>query len=162
MAGLTHASPSVEAAPVAASGKRRFSPGRDALRRFLRHRMAAASILVLALLALSIVLGPLLWRIPINEIDFTARLAPPSWEHPFGTDDLGQDLLARMIYGGRISLAVGFAAMGVALIVGIVVGALAGNTVVLYFAGATIILSAIFTLATAARSLMAPTQEQAG
>ena len=114
MAGLTHASPSVEAAPVAASGKRRFSPGRDALRRFLRHRMAAASILVLALLALSIVLGPLLWRIPINEIDFTARLAPPSWEHPFGTDDLGQDLLARMIYGGRISLAVGFAAMGVA------------------------------------------------
>ena len=128
MAGLTHASPSVEAAPVAASGKRRFSPGRDALRRFLRHRMAAASILVLALLALSIVLGPLLWRIPINEIDFTARLAPPSWEHPFGTDDLGQDLLARMIYGGRISLAVGFAAMGVALIVGIVVGALAGTS----------------------------------
>ena len=68
------------------------------------------------------------WRIPINEIDFTARLAPPSWEHPFGTDDLGQDLLARMIYGGRISLAVGFAAMGVALIVGIVVGALAGTS----------------------------------
>ena len=71
-------------------------------------------MVVLALLALAILLGPLLWRVPINEIDFTARLSPPSWEHPFGTDDLGQDLLARMLYGGRISLAVGFAAMAVA------------------------------------------------
>ena len=50
----------------------------------------------------------------------------PSWRHPFGTDDLGQDLLARMIYGGRISLAVGFAAMIVATLVGVVIGAVAG------------------------------------
>jgi peptide/nickel transport system permease protein len=50
----------------------------------------------------------------------------PSWAHPFGTDDLGQDLLARMIYGGRISLAVGLAAMVVAIIVGVIIGALAG------------------------------------
>src|SRR5262245_51903104 len=127
MAGLTHASPSVEAAAAPASRKRRFSPGRDALRRFLRHRLAAASVVVLALLALAIVAGPWLWPIPINEIDFTARLSPPSWEHPFGTDDLGQDLLSRMIYGGRISLAVGFAAMAVALFAGIVIGALAGS-----------------------------------
>jgi peptide/nickel transport system permease protein len=64
--------------------------------------------------------------VPIDEIDFTARLSPPSAAHPFGTDDLGQDLLARMIYGGRISLAVGFAAMIVATIVGTFVGAIAG------------------------------------
>ena len=83
-----------------------------------RHRLATVSVVVLALLALSILVGPLLWRVPINEIDFTARLSPPSWDHPFGTDDLGQDLLSRMIYGGRISLAVGFAAMAVALFVG--------------------------------------------
>jgi peptide/nickel transport system permease protein len=106
----------------------RFSPGREALRRFRRHRLAAASVVVLALLAAAILLGPSLWPIPINDIDFTARLAPPSWDHPFGTDDLGQDLLARMIYGGRISLAVGFAAMAVGLFVGTVIGAIAGSS----------------------------------
>ncbi len=126
MAGLTHVSPSVEATVAPAAGRRRFSPGRDALRRFARHRLATISVVVLALLALSILVGPLVWRVPINEIDFTARLSPPSWDHPFGTDDLGQDLLSRMLYGGRISLAVGFAAMAVALFVGIVIGAIAG------------------------------------
>src|SRR2546430_10734480 len=80
--------------------------------------MAVASVVILALLASAVLLGPLIWRVPINEIDFTARLSPPSWQHPFGTDDLGQDLLARMLYGGRISLAVGFAAMGGAIIAG--------------------------------------------
>ncbi|HSS82419.1 MAG TPA: ABC transporter permease, partial [Reyranella sp.] len=74
----------------------------------------------------AVLLGPFAWRMPINEIDFTARLSPPSWEHPFGTDDLGQDLLARMLYGGRISLAVGFAAMAVAIIVGTLIGAISG------------------------------------
>src|SRR6201994_862009 len=126
MAGLTHASPSVEAAVVTAAPKRRFSPGRDAFRRFRRHRMAALSVLVLGLLALAILIGPWLWQVPINEIDFTARLSPPSWDHPFGTDDLGQDLLSRMIYGGRISLAVGFAAMAVGLFFGTVIGSIAG------------------------------------
>ncbi|MGJ4926945.1 ABC transporter permease [Bradyrhizobium sp. HKCCYLS2038] len=128
MAGLTHASPSVETAAAPAAKKRRFSPGRDAVRRFLRHRLAAVSIVVLALLAFAIIVGPWIWRVPINEIDFTARLAAPSWEHPFGTDDLGQDLLSRMIYGGRISLAVGFAAMAVGLFVGVVIGSVAGNS----------------------------------
>jgi peptide/nickel transport system permease protein len=126
MAGLTHASPIVEAAPSLAHRKRRFSPWREAWRRFSRHRLAAISVAVLALLALSILVGPLLWPVAINDIDFTARLSPPSWDHPFGTDDLGQDLLARMIYGGRISLAVGFAAMAVAMLFGTVVGAIAG------------------------------------
>jgi len=106
--------------------ERRFSPGRDALRRFRRHRLAAVSVIVLTLLALAILIGPLLWRVPINEIDFTARLSAPSWDHPFGTDDLGQDLLSRMLYGGRISLAVGFAAMAVGLVAGTIIGAIAG------------------------------------
>jgi peptide/nickel transport system permease protein len=126
MAGLTHASPITDAALLPQKGERRFSPRRDAVRRFRRHRLAAVSVVVLGLLALAILVGPLLWRVPINEIDFTARLAPPSWDHPFGTDDLGQDLLSRMIYGGRISLAVGFAAMAVGLFCGTVIGAIAG------------------------------------
>jgi len=126
MAGLTHVSPSVEAALPAAPRERRFSPGREAFRRFRRHRLAAISVMILTLLALAILAGPLIWRVPINEIDFTARLSPPSFDHPFGTDDLGQDLLARMLYGGRISLAVGFAAMAVALVAGTIIGAIAG------------------------------------
>jgi len=105
---------------------RRFSPGHEAWRRFLRHRLAAVSAVILLLLALAILIGPFIWRVPINDIDFTARLSGPSWQHPFGTDDLGQDLLARMLYGGRISLAVGFAAMSVGLVAGTIIGSIAG------------------------------------
>ena len=84
------------------------------------------SVAVLAALVLAVLLGALLWPVAIDEIDFGAMLQGPSAAHPFGTDDLGQDLLARMIYGGRISLAVGFAAMLVATVAGILVGSLAG------------------------------------
>jgi ABC-type amino acid transport system permease subunit len=103
-----------------------LSPAREAWRRFRRHRLAVISIAVLLLLVIGIAIGPLLWRTPIDDIDFGAQLAGPSWTHPFGTDDLGQDLLARMIHGGRVSLAVGVAAMLVAVIVGVVIGAIAG------------------------------------
>jgi peptide/nickel transport system permease protein len=88
--------------------------------------MAVAGMVVLGLMVLAILVGPLLWRTPINEIDFSAKLQPPTGVHPFGTDDLGQDLLARMLYGGRISLAVGLAAMIVAIVVGTIIGAIAG------------------------------------
>jgi peptide/nickel transport system permease protein len=81
---------------------------------------------VLVLMILAVAIGPLVWRVPINEIDFGAMLQGPSLAHPLGTDDLGQDILARMLYGGRISLAVGLAAMAVAIFVGIVIGAIAG------------------------------------
>jgi peptide/nickel transport system permease protein len=84
------------------------------------------SLILLSFIILAVIFGPLIWRVPINEIDFTARLARPSFRHPLGTDDLGQDLLARMLYGGRISLAVGLAAMTVALVVGTIIGAIAG------------------------------------
>ena len=85
-----------------------------------------ASVVILGLLILGVVVGPWFWPVPINDIDFSAQLQGPSWAHPFGTDDLGQDILARMMYGGRISLAVGLAAMFVAVFVGVLVGALAG------------------------------------
>jgi peptide/nickel transport system permease protein len=131
MAGLTPASLSAEA-PVAASPvvetrqKARFSPWQEAWRRFRRHKLALASGIVLLLIVAAILIGPLLWRLPINEIDFGSKLEGPTWAHPLGTDDLGQDVLARLLYGGRISLAVGLAAMLVAITVGVLVGALAG------------------------------------
>ncbi len=73
---------------------------------------------VLAIMVAAVLLGPFAYRVPINEIDFRAKLKGPSWIHPLGTDDLGQDLLARMLYGGRISLAVGLAGMLIAISVG--------------------------------------------
>ena len=95
-------------------------------RRFRRHRLAVVSAVLLLVMILAVVLGPFLWPVAINDIDFNATLQGPSLAHPFGTDDLGQDILARMIYGGRISLAVGLAAMMVAVTVGTLVGAVAG------------------------------------
>ncbi len=105
---------------------RRVSPGAEAWRRFRRHRLALAGAVILGVIALAVLLGHLAWKVPINEIDFSAKLQGPSWQHPLGTDDLGQDLLARMLYGGRISLAVGLAAMLIAIVVGTIIGAMAG------------------------------------
>jgi peptide/nickel transport system permease protein len=102
------------------------SPWSEAWRRFRKHKLAVLSAVVLSFLSLAVVFGPLVWRVPINEIDFSVILQGPSLAHPLGTDDLGQDLLARMLYGGRISLAVGFTAMLVAVSVGILIGAIAG------------------------------------
>jgi peptide/nickel transport system permease protein len=118
MAGSTLASRSAE--------RRAYSPWGETWRRYRRHKLAVVSAVLLLVLMAAVVLGPFLWRVAINDIDFTARLEGPSLAHPFGTDDLGQDILARMIYGGRISLAVGLAAMAVSVIVGTLIGALAG------------------------------------
>src|SRR5437879_368991 len=126
MAGLTLASPTADAAPLGGRRAAYVSPARETWRRFRRHRLAVLGLAVLTLMALAVLLGPLVWRVPINDIDFSAQLTGPSWAHPLGTDDLGQDVLARMLYGGRISLAVGLAAMLVAVIVGTIVGAISG------------------------------------
>jgi peptide/nickel transport system permease protein len=111
-----------------AARPRHLSPGREAWRRFRRHKLAVASSFVLGLIVLAVLLGPWVWQVPINEIDFGATLQRPSLAHPLGTDDLGQDLLARLLYGGRISLAVGLAAMLVAVVVGTIIGAIAGSS----------------------------------
>ncbi|WP_076866655.1 ABC transporter permease [Bradyrhizobium mercantei] len=118
MAGLTLASPSAE--------RRGYSPLRETWRRYRRHKPAVVSAVLLLLLIAAVVIGPFVWRVSISDIDVLAGMQGPSLAHPFGTDDLGQDLLARMIYGGRISLAVGLAAMLVSVFVGTLIGALAG------------------------------------
>ena len=129
MAGSTPASATADGPPLAASAaasRPLVSPWAEAWRRFRKHRLAVASAVILFLIILAVLFGPLIWTVPIDEIDFRARLQGPSWEHPLGSDDLGQDLLARMLYGGRISLAVGCAAMLVAVLIGTTVGAVAG------------------------------------
>ena len=99
----------------------------EAWRRFRRHRLAIGGAVVLLAMVVAVLLGPLVYRVPIDEIDFRAKLQGPSGAHPLGTDDLGQDLLARVLYGGRISLAVGVAAMLIAISVGTAIGAASGQ-----------------------------------
>src|SRR3990172_8038100 len=120
-----------------------LSPGQLAWRRFRKHRMAMVALGGLCLLMLYLSLGGLFMRglcAPINTYvtgeayancnDTGLRLQPPSRAHPFGTDTIGRDILARTIYGGQISLLIGLFAGLVEVIVGVVVGALAG-----YFGG---------------------------
>ena len=126
MAGSIPASRSADRAATQAETAAAAGSGRGVWRRFRRHRLAVAGLAALTLMVLGVALGPLLWPVAIDDIDFSSMLQGPSAAHPFGTDDLGQDLLARMIYGGRISLAVGIAAMLIATLVGLVVGSLAG------------------------------------
>ncbi|MFN8524789.1 MAG: ABC transporter permease [Chloroflexota bacterium] len=98
---------------------------KDSWRRFRRHRLAVTGgYIYLSLIALTLI-GPLLWTKSIHEIDFTAS-HQFSAAHPLGADDLGRDLLARLLWGGRISIAVGVSAMIVAITIGVVVGAVAG------------------------------------
>ena len=126
MAGSTPASLTVDRGAAREGLAPQVSPALDAWRRFRRHRLAVIGAVILIAMALAVVLGPSLWKVSINDIDFPSRLEGPTLTHPFGTDDLGQDLLARMLYGGRISLAVGLAAMMVAVLVGTLIGAVAG------------------------------------
>jgi peptide/nickel transport system permease protein len=118
---------SIPASATASPASRpHIGPWQEAWRRFRKHRLAVVSAVVLMLLILAVLIGPLYWQVPIDDIDFGAMLQGPSLAHPLGTDDLGQDLLARVLYGGRISLAVGFTAMLVAVGLGILVGSTAG------------------------------------
>ncbi|MBM4434005.1 MAG: ABC transporter permease [Chloroflexi bacterium] len=98
----------------------------DAWRQFRSHRLALAGSFVLAVLVLGTLVGPYIYRVPTNDIDFTRVLSGPSLEHPFGTDELGRDILARALQGGRVSIAVGIAAVSVGITLGVLIGAIAG------------------------------------
>jgi len=105
------------------------SPRQRVWRRFLRHRLAIASAGVLAALALLAVLAPAIEAalgVDAEAADLFNRLAPPSAAHWLGTDELGRDLLARLLYGDRVSLAVGLAAAAASAVIGTAVGLTAG------------------------------------
>ena len=94
--------------------------------RFRRHRMALAGLCLVAVFALSAIFVHLVSPYDPEHSDLDHRLAAPTWRHPMGTDDLGRDLLTRLLYGGRISLTIGVMAMALAVAVGTAVGAAAG------------------------------------
>ncbi|MGH8457043.1 MAG: ABC transporter permease subunit [Stenotrophobium sp.] len=120
----------MSALPQAAAGR---SLWQDAWRRLKTHRAALAAIVVLALIVLLVLAGPWISPWPYDYIDFDGTWgAPPSLagSHWFGTDELGRDLFARTLYGGRISLMVGVVSTAVSLLIGVAWGAVAG-----YFGG---------------------------
>ncbi|HEY3056690.1 MAG TPA: ABC transporter permease [Thermoanaerobaculia bacterium] len=99
---------------------------RSAWDRFRRSRLATAALVYVALITIIAAAAPLLTPYSPDEIDLAAHLQPPTAHHFFGTDDLGRDVLARMIHGARVSLIVGYSATALSLIFGSLLGALAG------------------------------------
>ena len=112
--------------PDAATMRPARSLWKDAWYTFTRDRLAVFGLIVLTFIVLAVVFGPYLWPQKIGDINFARALEGPSLEHPFGTDDLGRDLLARALYGGRVSIAVGIVAVTIAITLGSLVGAFAG------------------------------------
>lgn len=101
-------------------------PWIDFASRFARHRLAmTGAALVLLLLAMA-AFGPAVARFDPLEMNFAAMMQAPSWQHPFGTDEFGRDILSRVLYGARISLQVAFIAVGISGIAGVALGLLAG------------------------------------
>jgi peptide/nickel transport system permease protein len=102
------------------------SPTYLALRRFLRHRLAVISLGVVLLMVLVAIFAPLIAPYSSTTQDLLNTLSAPSAQHVLGTDDLGRDILSRLIYGSRVTLGIGFAASLVSLLLGLAVGATAG------------------------------------
>jgi len=98
----------------------------DAWYQFRRHKLAMAGLGVLSFLILATLIGPYLWQVRMDALDYSIALEGPSPDHPFGTDNLGRDLFARALWGGRVSIAVGLSAVLIAITLGTLIGALAG------------------------------------
>jgi len=137
-----------------------LSPTRLAWLRFRRHRMAIFGLFLLAALAAYVLAGTFVFSEKYANYNETSiRLLPPSQEHPFGTDVVGRDILARTIYGGQISLLIGVASVAVSLCVGILIGAFSGyygglvDAILMRFTEAVMNIPRIFLLLVGAKFL---------
>ena len=102
----------------------------DTWRKFKKNKLALAGLVFLAIMVLCVILIPMLSPYTYDMQNLAEKNQLPSWTHPFGTDKLGRGILVRVMYGGRISLSIGFAAAAINLCIGIVYGGIAG-----YFGG---------------------------
>jgi oligopeptide transport system permease protein len=102
---------------------RRASLWRDAWRRLRRNRMAVVGLALFVVLSVACLAGPWLSPYAYAATDLAYGARPPTWRHWFGSDTLGRDVLTRVLYGGRLSLAVGFLATAVSMLIGVLYGA---------------------------------------
>lgn len=117
--------------PLQGVGGRSAAPRRnEIIKRFMRNKLAVAGLIVIVLLYAASIASPLLVTHPPEQITFGARTLPPSSEHWMGTDRNGRDVYSRLIKGGQVSLATGFAAVAIVMTIGVVLGAASG-----YFGG---------------------------
>jgi peptide/nickel transport system permease protein len=104
-----------------------LTPTQIAWRRFRRHKMAMAGVFMLVAIILYVIVGAFFFtEAEANHTDLSITLSPPSAAHPFGTDMVGRDILARTIYGGQISIIIGLLAVVVSILVGVLIGAVSG------------------------------------
>lgn len=99
----------------------------EIFKRFRRHRLAMAGVVILSLIVLASVFAPVLSPYDPNRVNLRERSQPPSLQHWLGTDRTGRDILTRVLYAGRISLTVGVVAVSISLLVGTLLGAVAGH-----------------------------------
>jgi len=97
-----------------------------AVKYFLRHKLAVTGLVIVLLLVIGCIVGPNISPYDVEKSSLRIRYQPPTLEHPFGTDDLGRDMLTRLLFGGRISLSIGLFSMLVAVTLGITIGSIAG------------------------------------
>jgi peptide/nickel transport system permease protein len=120
----------------------------------LKNRLAVTGGILVLLVFICSILAPWIAPYDPSKIDIKNILVGPSLSHPLGTDDLGRDVLSRMIWGGRISLEVGFVAVGIATIIGIILGSLAGyyggwlDTIIMRFVDIMLSIPTIFLILT--------------
>jgi len=113
-------------APVPAAAERRVTPARLMWLRFAANRGALAGAVVVGVFVVVSILAP--WIAPYDPLaqDYTAAFQGPSAAHWLGTDSFGRDMLSRILYGARISFVVGFASVGIAMVIGVIMGLVAG------------------------------------
>ena len=107
-------------------GQRHRSLRQDVWRQFRRHKGAVVGLVILTIIVLATLLGPIFYPMDPFELDIANANQGPSLSHLMGTDNLGRDVMARVLVGGRISLSVGFAAMFFGVVIGTTVGVVAG------------------------------------
>jgi oligopeptide transport system permease protein len=115
-----------EPAELAGAPIRQSSLWKDAWRRYVRNKGAVVAGAIFILVVLFCLIWPVLSPYDPNKVVFADARQSPSWEHPFGTDRFGRDMLTRTALGGRVSIGIGFAATLVILVIGIAYGAISG------------------------------------
>ena len=106
--------------------QKKTSPFLETMKRLKRNKMAVAGLIIIFILAVVAVFAPWLSPYKYDQTDLKNIFASPSLEHPFGTDELGRDILSRIMYGGRYSLQIGIISISTSLVIGIIVGSIAG------------------------------------